>query len=259
MSRGMGFLCDSLADQFAARTERPLVGVGSRALLSAAGPLATSRDWRHLLDRVSDQGPTSSCVWQFISTAAYLAGQAQNTPVKRPSVLWGYAVTRWKDQYGQLFDLGCRPSQAMFCGQEHGLVAEDRWPFEVDAVNVAPPFDADVAGADALLTGWYSADLMDIPSALRIALDKGHFPGLAMEVHEDFWDVNGFDVYDEPRGDFVGNHMVTLAGYRPGAFLLLNSWGRQWGDEGCTWVSDRFVASHYCKQRMVVTAAPASR
>ena len=259
MSRGMGFIPDSLADQFAAREQRPVVGVGSHALLSGTGSIATSRDWRHLLDRVSDQGPTNSCVGQFVSSAVYLAGQAQNAPVLRPSALWSYAVARLRDHYGQLVDLGCRPSQMMLGCEENGLVAESRWPFEVDAVNVAPPFDADIAGADALLTGWYSADMMDIPAALRLALDKGHFPGLAMEVHEDFGNVNGFDVYDEPRGDLVGSHMVTLVGYRPGAFLLLNSWGRTWADEGCCWVSERFVASHYCKQRVVVTAAPASQ
>jgi hypothetical protein len=260
MARGMGFICDTLADVFAAREERPLVGGGVGSLFSGRTTgHATSRDWRHLLDHVVDQGPTNSCVGQFLSSAVYLAGQAQNEPVKRPSALWSYAGARWRDNYGVLEDIGCRPTQLMLAGQEHGLVAEERWPFEVASVNVPPPFDADVAGADALLTGWYSADLMDVPLALRLALDKGHFPGVAMEVRDSFYDVRPFDVFDEPRGEFRGNHMVTLVGYRPGAFLLLNSWGRGWGDDGSCWVSDRFIASHYCKQRMVVTAAPASR
>lgn len=224
-------------------------------LVGGTTSFASSRDWTSLLDRVPNQGITNRCVGWFVSSAAYLAARAAGSPIERPSAKWAYDVARYRDTPGLLLDTGCRPRSMMLGLQEHGIVAESRLPSLESNVNEPPPFDADLAGA--LLTGYYKVD-GDAPTLMRMALDKGHFPGFAMEVHEPFLQVRG-EVYDQPRGAVLGRHMVTLVGYRPGAFRLLNSWGTGWGEGGLCWVSDAFVASSFVADRYVITSAPVTR
>ncbi len=253
MTRGLGCIPCSLEEAETDRLQRHVIG-----LIGTSSYTALSVDHTHLLDSVRDQGSTSSCVGQWFSNAIYLAGQAQGNPVARPSVRWSYAVSRYLGSPGQLVDFGTSPRLMCEGAERHGIVAESRLPFDAARIDEPPPFDADVAGADALFTGYYRADADT--DQLRRALELGQFPGIAISVHQSFvdWDNNG-SVYDEPMGAFSGYHMVTLAGYRPGAFLVLNSWGAGWGEGGLCWMSDRFIRSQYTFDRYVVTAAPASR
>ena len=273
MTRGMGFRPDSLWDQWDDQWSRHAVStIGRVGLLPMSASASSLRcDWRHLLDRVSDQKNSNSCVGQFVSNAVYLAGQAGHSlgrcaVVKRPSVLWSYAVARLRDLAAQgvpaaqrmayLHDDGCQPRMMMLGCQENGLVAEERWPFDLASINAAIPFDLDIGAADATLTGWYGISAPGSPDVMRAALDAGHFPGFALEVHENFTDASGAETYSDVRGDLVGYHMITAIGHRPGAILILNSWSENWGDGGCLWISDDIIASPYVTHRMIVTAAP---
>lgn len=260
---GFGFIPDRLAHTEEDAIARPLFGTtGSSSLDQVGDDYASSRDYRHLDDGVTNQLSTNSCWAQFVSNACYLAGQEAHwrgtgPAINRPSVLWAYAVGRYKTTFGKLVDLGTRPRDGLEGLGEHGLVAEKDWAFNAAEINDAPPFDLDLKAIDSKLTGYYFiGDAAASPEQMRAANDKGHFPGLALDVHESFIDHNGDGVYEEPSGDLRGLHMVTVVGYRPGSILIKNSWGTNWGDDGYAWLSDRFVRSHYVKHRCVITAAP---
>jgi len=125
-------------------------------------------------------------------------------------------------------------------------------------VNEPPPFDLDVAGGDALFTGYYRIE-GDVAALMRLALASGHVPGLAMMVHESFLELGANVTHDVPEGNALGRHMVTVVGYEPGAFRILNSWGTDWADGGFGWLSERFVASAFCGDRYCMTSAPVGR
>lgn len=227
-------------------------------LLGPSLSLPESVDVSDHLDGVLDQGGTSSCVGHWFSNAIYLTGQVQGRPVPRPSRRWSYDVARMTETRNVLIDQGCRPRDCVMGALNHGIVAESRFPWDEAKIDERPPIDLDVAGSDALFTGYYRCD-GDIPRLLRQALSSGFVPGLAMQVHEGFGDLGASDVYDEPMGELLGRHMVTVVAYRPGAFKILNSWGTTWADSGFGWISDRFVASPFCGDHYVVTAAPSAR
>lgn len=42
-----------------------------------------------------------------------------------------------------------------------------------------------------------------------------------------------------------GGHAVVIAGYKPGYFLLRNSWSAKWGHRGYCWVSDAYAAAAF--------------
>jgi C1A family cysteine protease len=249
-----GVIPCTLAEAEEDRRDRHICG-----LFESYSPALSEVDHSKHLDAVQDQGSTSSCVGQWFSSAIYLAGQAQGKPVPRPSVRWSYAVARYTASPGlPLDDIGSNARLMCQGAERHGIVADSRLPFAPSKINEPPPFDADVAGADALFTGYYRAD--EDTDQLRIALEQGHFPGIAIEVHQDFVDWSSSDgVYDEPAGELRGYHEVTIVGYRPDAFLVLNSWGTNWGSGGFCWMSDRFLSSRYVFDRYVVTSSPIGR
>src|SRR5690606_23030088 len=47
---------------------------------------------------------------------------------------------------------------------------------------------------------------------------------------------------------FAGGHAVTMSGYRETPtgreYLIHNSWGTSWGDQGYAWVSERMVMKY---------------
>lgn len=228
---------------------------------ASRAPTGESRDWSFLLDAVQDQGQTESCVAQWGSSGLYLAGQAALTlgtggAIPRPSRRWLYDVARLRDTFGVLRDDGCRPRQLVDGLAQHGIVAESRYGWDAHKINGPPPFDLDLTGVDALYSNYYRVS-GDVPYLMRLALDQGHFPGVAIAVHEGFYDYDGTDVYDAPRGhDTGGSHMITLIGYRPGALMFLNSWGATWGAGGFGWLSDEFVSSKYVTDRLALRALP---
>lgn len=222
-----------------------------------------SVDHSGYLDTVLDQGLTNSCVAQWFSTAIYLGGMISDSPVQRPSRKWLYAIARYGDSPGQpLIDEGCSPRTMCIKAARHGIISEKRMSFETEKINEPPPFDADVAGADALVTGYYrasvdSADLMQ-------ALTEGHIPGIAIDVYDNFENWGGSGTYDKVDGMFRGRHMLSVVGYRTNEnesvdLLVLNSWGNNWGSNGFIWMSSKFCESEHVNDRYVVTASPASR
>lgn len=216
---------------------------------------ATERDWETSLDYVPGQGGTNRCVaWSF-SSAMFCAGRVGGRPIKRPSAKWLYDLARYWDTPGVLVDAGSRGRSMALAAQRHGVVSEERLPSTDANVNEPPPFDADLAGADALFTGHYKLD-GDFPTLARMALDKGHFPCVAFVLHESFLGWKTTDVYDVPEGNEVGRHMMMAIGYRPGAIKYVNSWTVGWGFNGCIWISDNYHRGPHRLDGYVVTSAP---
>jgi len=225
------------------------------SLIGSDAAYAPVRDWREHLDFVPDQGPTETCVAWSLSSATLLAARVAGRPIARPSVRWLYAISHWAVLPGTPIAPNGRSARTMSVAAErHGLVAESRWPFDVAQVTEPPPLDLDVAGADALLTGWYRVGGGDVPTQLRMALNAGHFPMLAMQVRESFDAYRG-GIY-EPRGRARGWHMLVVVGYSPKAFVLLNSWGPLHGDGGFVLIDDELVLGPEVADIVVVTTAP---
>lgn len=62
---------------------------------------------------------------------------------------------------------------------------------------------------------------------------------IGFKVYESFM-ATGFDCWGGPGGKHTGYHAMCVVGYDDnkygGAFLLMNSWSTQWGNQGYAWV-----------------------
>lgn len=214
--------------------------------LYAASPIVTGVDvdLRSFCPPVVQQ-IASNCCAHATSSAAYATASFGATPIKKPSVAFLYAVARLLGdpprEPGQprLADSGSG-LRFMFAGMgKWGLIAEDRWL--EDKVNVVPPDDCWREGENATIASYYR--IPDGPGAadgVLAALRRGYFPVFAMLTDEKWLGI-GAAVWDEPGGKAIGWHAMVVVGYSStlDAFLVMNSWGKEFGVGGFAWLSRR--------------------
>lgn len=187
----------------------------------------------------------NSCVGHACAGSAALAMAIAGTPIRFPSPAFTWAGSRLLGMPGQpLADRGCSIRHAFKWLHERGMVTETRWPETVEAVTSIPPLDAWQEGECARVEAYYRIeDGAGSPDAIRAALARGHCPVFAMHVDQRFEQI-GRAVYDGYGGKLLGGHAMVFVGYSAAldAFLVRNTWGRSWGDDGYCWIAASFVA-----------------
>jgi len=188
-----------------------------------------------------------NCCGHATAAAAYGTAAIAGRPIARASAPFAYSVSRLKEPRvpGQprLIDRGCS-LRNMFRGLgEWGLVSDERWPEVPETIDVIPPDDCFRAGEGARVSAYYRIE--DGPGAsvgLLGALRRGLLPVFGMVVDSTYAEI-GDGVYTEPGGDVLGGHAQVVVGFSPGrdAFLVRNSWGRGFGDEGHAWIAASFM------------------
>jgi C1A family cysteine protease len=214
-----------------------------RALIGKDAPLLPLMvDLTSHIDRVRDQLKTSSCVGQAVARAVHMRASIEGRPVAYPSALHVYAAARAidvADPKHTLDDEGCTPRSAARALANYGVVSEERWPFDPSRVRERPPWDVLRQGVDAKITGYYAVD--GGVDGIKRALASGYPVPFGMVVDDRYFDYAG-GLY-EPGGTDAGGHMQCLCGYDPEAFVVVNSWGEQWGQRGLSRIPHAFMTS----------------
>jgi hypothetical protein len=230
--------------------------------LVGAGAPATSADLTPHVSRVLDQGGTSACVGMAFAAAIAIRASAAGVTIPFPSAMGIYALARQIDDPNAypIPDEGSQPSAAVRAMNQLGIVAESRWPQDVDPVDPVP-FDVLKAGCDAVLTGSYGI-IGSGPARLALikqALTSGYPVTFAMPVDRAYEDIVSSATYMAGTAIDLGTHCQTIVGYRDDyqAVRVLNSWGAGWGDRGYAWVSYAWMQSDRLFDFNVLTAAPA--
>lgn len=210
--------------------------------LTGAGALPPVGDLTAEIDRIRDQGATSSCVGHAVARAWHLRARVQgDARVEHPSALDVYAVARVHESPGApLVDAGSIVRDALQALDALGACPESAWPFDADLVNSIPPWDARRSAADRRSVRYarlFGAD------AVRRAIAAGHPVVLGCAVDQAFMDLRAHSTWPGLRGESLGGHATCIVGYEPGALLLCNSWGESWSDHGLGWIADRAVDS----------------
>lgn len=78
------------------------------------------------------------------------------------------------------------------------------------------------------------------PEAIKRQVAAGDPVMVGILLYESLLDLkNG--TYEKTSGEFLGGHSLVIVGYDDdrgqGAFLVLNSWGKDWGMDGLGWIS----------------------
>lgn len=208
-----------------------------------------------------NQGQQGSCVgWASAYAArsileAATTGKDPNAVAFSPSFLYNQiALARCEGSY---------TSEALEKMKRDGLVYLSKFPYDENSCSKKPGGDLldeaknfRIRGYNRLSKGGrnYDVDL----DALKQNIAQGAPVVIAMKVPESFYAVSG-DLWtpksSERNGnlDRLGGHAMCAIGYDNnkfgGAIQVMNSWGRNWGNDGVFWIKyddfSRFVREAY--------------
>jgi C1A family cysteine protease len=186
---------------------------------------------RSRLPPAFDQGDLGSCVANAMATV-HIANQMGGFHLS-PSRLQIYHDARALE-HSVNSDNGCFGRDAIKVLTKTGTADESLWPYTIAKFKKKPP-KSFYAVAKSHKVATYEA----IPQSallLKAALAKGYPVSCAIGLHESFMSaaVAASGIVPMPTvGDSeVGWHEVCLIGYTETTFLVRNSWGASWGDQG---------------------------
>lgn len=152
------------------------------------------------------------------------------------------AAQLWLRPLSPLEDVGSNLRAMLLSGAQRGTVAESDWPEGEGALEV-PPDDVWRSASRTKLPGYRPlADGALSSEMLYRRLDQGSTSTICWIVDEAFAEI-GSSVYVRSGGRVVGSHCMLVVGYIPelDAFIVRNSWGIVFGDQGYALVHSSFV------------------
>ena len=216
---------------------------GFRATFAA--PTPQSADNRHLIVEVMDQGDEGSCVAnataQALRAALVHAGLPPQPP-PCPSRAWLYWLGRAEDGDPEA-DNGTSPSSVLQAAHLIGIAPDAAWPYVVGDLT---PGDrlwgiARKAVGQRLMSGYarITSTGAQRTADIKAALAGGHLVVFGTDVDSAFENLRPGDVWPGCRGGVLGGHALTVCGFDPTTWLICNSWGSGWCDNGyCRMATD---------------------
>jgi C1A family cysteine protease len=189
------------------------------------------------LGPVRDQGNRGTCVAFAASSVHELAriakrGQAHEL-LSVEALYWHAKQIEGDDEPGIYVD------SAKAALSNPGQCAETGWPYE-PGLDDTMPLPGPPGGAMALPARRASLNWIGVnPDGLRIELETGHGVLAVIDTWDGLFDYTGGDVEAPSDADLFNEyHAVTIVGYDDTrkAFLVRNSWGDSWGDNGHIWL-----------------------
>jgi hypothetical protein len=215
------------------------------SMVAAAPAIPASKDLRSTWWKVADQGSTGSCVgwasadsvlrWHFVRT-----GRISRTEPLSPRFVW--MASKETDQLITrpttfIESEGTSLKSALDIARKFGVVRDSVLPFASGSLypGDASTFYAIAAQLKLLayfnlgtnLTNWRTWLATKGPILTRLSVDQT-------------WDratANAGNLDEYKQETARGGHAVALVGYRPGRFIVRNSWGADWGHGGFAYAS----------------------
>lgn len=277
--RGTGHIEDEPDDRDypvagARRTDDPTLWK-TRAVSQIMSPLVEPPPHVDLpTGKIRDQRGTSECV--AFTFARHINARLAFLTFKEPDAcVWpsehgiygGAREDEAKDEHGNfVIDGGCYPRDAATALMAHGVVREERLPFDEATVNNALPWDVLTAGYDARITRFHrcmssTGQPDEFLNELERLLASGYTVPYAQDIDRGFNDYDGSGIIQVAKGETKGSHYTCLRGYDRAErkFFGDNSWGKSWGKSGRYEISYDRIISQSCRDFIILITIPGAQ
>lgn len=211
-------------------------------------PLPESANLQRFCPTPQNQGSQGSCVAWSSAFAAHTILESARTGKQPNDVAFSPSF-----MYNQIGLEGCQGSyiiRAMEFMTKRGNVPYDQFPYTDQDCQRQPDNSLQQQAAQFRMRGFNRLSLGDRNDAvdlraIRENLSQGAPVIIGMMVGQSFMQpMMGQDVWIPASGDRsmmgFGGHAMCVVGYDDkkygGAFLIMNSWGQEWGTNGFGWV-----------------------
>ena len=200
---------------------------------------------------VSDQGDTGACVGFAMADGVLrymyvMAGWIGRKEKLSPRFIW--MADKETDSYNEypttfLESEGTYIKQAMRVARKYGCVLSKDLPMRGPRSKLS--LETFYTRAARLRIATYHNLQTDL-AVWRKWLAAGR-PILArLEPDAAFDNASGRTILTRYREDTAcGGHAVCIVGYTPKRFVIRNSWGRQWGEDGFAYATDAYVSAAF--------------
>lgn len=188
---------------------------------------------------IEEQGHLGSCEGNAI-TNAYELQVRFLYPDKfvELSRLFVYYNSRLLDN-SELEDNGAYLRDGMKAVKKFGICSEKLWPYNIKKFAIKPPNECYADALARTITSYQSLTTID---DVLYALNENKPVVIGVTVYDSFNDVSKSNpIINLPKSterDTGGGHAMTIVGYDipKKQFLIKNSYGRNWGDNGYAWL-----------------------
>lgn len=210
---------------------------------STGNPVAASVDLTPWASRVEDQGHLGSCTGQAAIGAYELSLRKRTPPIAVDlSSLFVYYNARVIEGYTDE-DIGAYVRSAIKALAAWGVCLEQLWPYRIEEFAVTPPIECYQDAAHRRIVNYRRLTTID---EIKDALTQGLPVVAGMQVYNQFTDLDSQNpVLRMPESDDepIGGHAVCIVGYRSDAFLVRNSFGAKWANNGYFWMPFEYAES----------------
>lgn len=194
---------------------------------------------------VYDQGATSSCTGQAIAAAVEFCQLAQGKPPSTPSRLFIYFNERLIEGTINDPDAGATIRNGIKSVAKQGVPDEAKWPFDVKKVTVKPPEPVyELAKKDVVKQ--YSRVPVKLDN-IRNVLTHNIPVVFGMSLFASFMSDNvaksGMVPMPSLTEKMVGGHAMLIVGSTETHFIVRNSWGKNWGENGYCYIPHQYLTN----------------
>ncbi|PTL80303.1 C1 family peptidase [Vitiosangium sp. GDMCC 1.1324] len=205
-------------------------------------------DLRPYLTTIENQGETNSCVANAVAGAyEYLVKRHLEEDAYDVSRLFIYYNARALER-DDIKDEGSIIANAIEGLKEHGACSEETWPFDKETVNEEPSEEAYEEAQQFVIE-----DTEQVPTNLEAwkrCLAEGYPIIFGISLYKSFDAQRQKGLVPMPtdkeaaRGSH-GGHAMLCVGYSDAdkVFIVRNSWGTNWGDNGYCYIPYRYLIS----------------
>ena len=200
-------------------------------------------DLRHRMPAVQNQSMGDCSAWAYgYAAKSYLEVVDQNWKPDQPQRIFSPKFIYNSLNNGE--DKGLNPVATLKFLEEVGCATLRTAPYIAGDFKTKPTQAAIEEAKLFRIAGHY---LLKTGADVRAAVQQGHVCPVSVRTNPIF-NSGRYEVYTKElhekglalrkAGDKHGMHAMAIVGYddRKGAFLLMNSWGTDWGQKGFCWV-----------------------